>query len=415
MNKKACESQQIALVLGGTAPHIELIKELHRRGYWVILIDYFENPPAKKYADLHVNASTLDKESVLKIAKENNASLVISACIDQANSICCYVAEQLGLPHPYSYVTSVQVTDKSEMKKTMVENNIPTSWFYTVNDIEDIPWNDIVFPAVVKPVDCNSSKGVHRVESSEDGKKYVKEAISLSRRKRAIVEGFVEGTEIQVDCFAGVSSTQIILTRQKKRIQGKNSEELNSEGSILPAPVCKGKEREISIIANKIASAFGLRNTPFFFQAIVDRNGGISVLEFAPRVGGGLSYYILKNIAGFDAIRAVVNSYIGEYEIVTAGTIDRYYSTNLLYMTPGIFDHIDGFDQAKKKGLIVEGFITKEKGTAIGSNLSSGNRVGAFIVEGDSVEALKAKETQVYSIIDVIDIDGKSQMRRWVE
>ena len=183
----------------------------------------------------------------------------------------------------------------------------------------------------------------------------------------------------------------------------------------MPAPVCKGKEREISIIANKIASAFGLRNTPFFFQAIVDRNGGISVLEFAPRVGGGLSYYILKNIAGFDAIRAVVNSYIGEYEIVTAGTIDRYYSTNLLYMTPGIFDHIDGFDQAKKKGLIVEGFITKEKGTAIGSNLSSGNRVGALIVEGDSVEALKAKETQVYSIIDVIDIDGKSQMRRWVE
>ena len=71
-----------AFVLGGTVPHIELIKKLKTRGYHVTLIDYYDNPPAKEAADAHVKASTLDMEEVLKIAKEGHADLVISSCLE---------------------------------------------------------------------------------------------------------------------------------------------------------------------------------------------------------------------------------------------------------------------------------------------------------------------------------------------
>ena len=43
-----------AIVLGGTEDHIKLIELLKNRGYFVILIDYYKNPPAKKAADLHI-------------------------------------------------------------------------------------------------------------------------------------------------------------------------------------------------------------------------------------------------------------------------------------------------------------------------------------------------------------------------
>ena len=90
----------IALVLGGTNPHVHLLKKLKDRGYFTILVDYYPNPPAKPFSDEHIQASTMDKDVVLDLAKSRKASLVITTNIDQANITACYVAEQLNLPHP---------------------------------------------------------------------------------------------------------------------------------------------------------------------------------------------------------------------------------------------------------------------------------------------------------------------------
>ena len=100
-----------AIVLGGTVPHIDLICQLKARGFKTVLVDYTVAPPAKEFADDHVRESTLDKDAVLRIASEKEANLVISTSVDQANVVCCYVAERQGLPHPYSYETALNVTD----------------------------------------------------------------------------------------------------------------------------------------------------------------------------------------------------------------------------------------------------------------------------------------------------------------
>ena len=93
-------NKPIAIVLGGTNPHKALIENLRTRGYYTLLIDYNENPPAKEIADNHIKFSTLDQEGVLSIAKSVNAELVISTCVDQANVTACYVGEKLELPIP---------------------------------------------------------------------------------------------------------------------------------------------------------------------------------------------------------------------------------------------------------------------------------------------------------------------------
>lgn len=402
----------VAIVLGGTNPHIELIRQLKERGYYIVLIDYLENPPARDCADIHERESTMNPEGVLSVAQKYDAKLVISACVDQANSVCCYVSEKLGLPHPYSYQTSILVTKKPVMKRLMIENGIPTPEYQVANSQDFIDWESVSFPAVIKPSDCNSSKGVCRVENINEGKRLFSVAIELSRTNQGLVERYIEGTEIQVDCFASDSDVKVILTRQKKHIQTDSMEEMNSSGSIIPAPICEGMEEQLLVIAKKIVNAFGLKNTPFFYQAIVNSENNIYVIEFAPRVGGGLSYILLNKIAGFDAIKAVVNSYLNVKEPITTDYPDSYYSTNLLYMREGVFDHIDGFDIAKKKGLICESYIIKEKGDIIGNQLRSGNRVGAFIVKADSLDELKIKEYEAYKLIDVINDNGESCIRK---
>jgi len=402
----------VAIVLGGTNPHAILVQKLKGRGYHVALVDFLDNPPARKFADEHIQESTLDKEKVLDIARKKKAQLVISTCIDQANSVCCYVAEQLNLPLPYSYQTSLEVTDKGLMKKKMAANAIPTSSFILTDSVEKIDWSRVVYPAVVKPVDCNSSKGVRRVDSKAETESGVSQALLLSRTHMAIIEAYNEGEEIQVDCVATTSEVEVVLTRQKKKIRSsENQMVLQSRGSLLPAPLSEELNAQAKNIAVKIASSFGLKNTPFFYQAIIT-DKGIQVLEFAPRIGGGLSYYVLKELAGFDAVDAAIDSFLG-HEIVFHGrTLNKCYSTNLLYMHPGTFDHVKGLDRLKDSGLATEVFVMKNKGSVIDSDMRSSNRVAAFILSADSYEELNQKEEEAVKQIEVKDTAGKDLLNR---
>ena len=330
----------VALVLGGTAPHVLLVNKLHERGYYVVLVDYLQNPPAKRVADKHVRVSTLDKVKVLEVAKEYRASLVISTCVDQANSVCCYVAEKLGLPHPYSYETSLFVTNKGLMKGRMKEYNVPSSAYVLTNNVGSVDWAKVPFPCVVKPVDCNSSKGVHRADSIEEAKPFVVNALKLSQTGEAIIEGFCVGDEIQVDCVALDNDADVVMTRSKVKVASGNEAVLNSFGSIVPAQVSEAVVPKLKQIAISIAKGFGMRNTPFFYQAIV-LGDEVKVLEFAPRVGGGLSYYMIKNFVGFDAVEAAIDSFMGIKIKSAFHAPKKIYRTCLLYVKPCVFDHLE--------------------------------------------------------------------------
>lgn len=394
-----------AIVLGGTVPHIALIERLKMRGYYTVLVDYLSNPPAKEYADEHIQESTLDPRIVLEIARNIETDLVISACIDQANAIACYVAERLNLPHPYSYDTALDVTQKHRMKSIMEQAGIPTSDFIVLDSDSTISKLPISYPVVVKPVDCNSSKGVHRADSLMEVNNYIKRAFSLSRERKVIVEKFVSGKEVQIDCCVADNQTKVIMTREKIKHDVDSNEVLQSSGSLVPAQISIEAVKGIKEIAIKIANAFKLRNTPFFIQAIVD-GSNISVLEFAPRIGGGLSYRLIEQATGFDILNAVIDSFEGKTIRLCYNKPDTYYATHLIYIEPSIFGRFSGVDAAKEKGLIEEFYYLKASGTEIGKELVSGNRVGAYILKGSSIEEIIEKKQDANSIIKVLDIDG---------
>ena len=399
----------VAIVLGGTAPHVLLVDKLHERGYYVVLVDYLPNPPARRVADEHIQASTLDKEKVLEIAMEKKASLVISTCIDQANSVCCYVAEQLNLPHPYSYETSLYVTNKGLMKERMKAFDVPSSSFILTKSVDGIDWAQVSFPCVVKPVDCNSSKGVHRADSIDEAKPFVEEALTLSQTGEAIIEGFCAGDEIQVDCVALDNDADVVMTRSKVKVAGSNEAVLNSYGSIVPAQVSENVLPKLKQIAVNIAKGFGLMNTPFFYQAIVTGDE-VNVLEFAPRVGGGLSYYMIKNFVGFDAVEAAVDSFLGKRINNSYHASRRVYRTCLLYAKPCTFDHIEGLEKLKEEGLVTETFITKSKGDEIDGDMRSSNRVGSFIVEAASLDELNERVKYCMNSVGIIDDKGNNMI-----
>ena len=51
------------------------------------------------------------------------------------------------------------------MKKVFVENDIPTAKHITAGSLSEDEISHLTYPLIVKPADCNSSKGVKKVQN----------------------------------------------------------------------------------------------------------------------------------------------------------------------------------------------------------------------------------------------------------
>ncbi|WP_418696789.1 ATP-grasp domain-containing protein [Bacteroides sp.] len=405
------KSKPIAIVLAGTRPHILLIEKLKKRGFYVILVDYLANPIAKPYANLHIQESTLDNEAVVNIAREYNASLVISTCVDQANSTACYVSDKLGLPHPYSYETAINVTNKLRMKRIMMDNNIPTSKYYTISESRIQDTYDLRYPVIVKPADCNSSKGVRRVDNPKDLKEFINDALSLSRTHEAVVEEFAIGDEIGIDCFVQDGIAKVLMIKERRKIN-KNSNHIQQiYGCIWPMPVSEVITEKAEIIANQIVQAFELSTCALMIQAILCEDK-IYVIEFGARIGGGESYSIIKQSTGFDYVEASIDSFLGNKIEQEFHKPQEFYADNFIYTKKGVFDHIKIDEMLEQDGTIEYYYPIKQPGSEIGEELSSNNRVGTFVVKSHSFDELKVKIDKTLRNMEVYDVFGNPIMRK---
>ena len=400
-----------AIVLGGTAAHIPLINNLKTRGYFTILIDYYENPIAKEVADKHIQESTLDKEKVLEIAKQEKADLVIATSVDQANSTACFVSEKLGLHVPYSYETSLRVTDKLLMKRIMIENGIPTSKYCQIKDVKDCSTHDLSYPVIVKPSDSNGSKGVRKVNTLEELTSYAKQALMISRNGKAIIEEFKEGKEIGIDCFITDNEVKVLTARSRQKIKTSENTIQQIWGTIHPAMISEDTNKLLKQITNQIARVFNLNNTPLIVQVIVN-DSEINVLELAPRIGGGESTRFIKLITGCDILNASIDSFLGFKVDVNHKVTNGYFSDVLIYAKPSVFGFISIKEQLLDEKILEYSICYKTKGMKIGEDLSSVNRVGAFVVKSSSLSDLKDKIKYVIERIEVYDIYGNPTMRK---
>lgn len=395
------------VVLAGGADQIALIKELKGRGHYVILVDYFECPPAKPYADEHFVASTLDVERVKEIAVESHADLVCTACTDQALLTVANVSEQLGLPCYISYKDALNVTNKSYMKHRMLESGIPTAKFVIMDNSSDLtPLKDFDYPLVVKPVDCNSSKGVIKVSDESELKSSLDSAIGFSRTRTAVVEEFKEGVEVSADFYVENGKAVYLSATSSLKIRNRNSFTIMS--SVYPV-VDEMEKLRITEIATQIASAFGLDNCPLLIQMIVGKDD-ISVIEFSARMGGGSKYYLIQVLSGVDIMSRYVDLVLGDLPAIEPVPMNGFCRVNYVYCNPGVMDRVDGLDNLKSEGMIKEYFIYKSPGMKISAAQTSGDRAAGYIVTADSEEELLQKISVIDSSIRVLTPEGEDIM-----
>ncbi len=393
-----------AVVLGGTIPHIDLITKLKKRGCYVILVDYTENPPAKPYADIHIQESTLDADKVVEIARHYNVDLVISGAIDQANCIACYAGERLGLPIPYTYETALNVTNKGRMKHIFRDNSIPAADFYVIDHDDGTP-PKLDYPFVIKPTDANSSKGVFKISSEQEFHAKIQHSLAISREHKAVIEKFISGTEFEAICIAIDGVSHILMTRDYEPLPLQGIELQNISLS-MPGKVCVKARAEIEAVCQKICDAFGLVNTPFFIQAMYN-DTGIYLMEFAPRIAGGSTSEVVEYYTGFDYMEALIKSFLHEPVALEVKPDPNLYKARFLYMKPGIFGRVQGVEECISSGLITKYTPYCIAGREISSSFNTGNRIASMLVSGKTYAELDSKIAELLKRVRVLDVDGR--------
>lgn len=398
-----------ALVLAGGFPQISLIEKLKERGIITVLADYYENPVARVFADKFYRISTLDVDAIRRLAVREKVDFIITVCTDQALLTVAQVSEDLGLPCYIDYRTARNVTNKTFMKRMLSENNISTAKYTVAESFDEVVASDLKFPLIVKPVDCNSSKGVRRVDNGDELKVAFYDAVKFSRTGTAIVEEYIAGKELSVDVYVENGKAVIldITTSEKLKIRDR----FVIFRTWHPADIPETVQFKVKQIAQQIADVFEIKDSPMLIQLLMDGDK-VYVVEFSARTGGGVKHLSIERRAGVDVISAVIDLTLQQKpHVVLHEPVSKYMIDEYIYCNPGIYDHMEEFEELKEKGVITDCYVFKWKGAVFDSVENSGDRIGGFTLEGDSIQELQEKHRLVNGAVKIISTDGADIMR----
>lgn len=398
------------LVLAGGFDQIALINELKSYGHQILLADYIENPPAKGYVDQHFRISTLDEKAVFQLVLREKVELLTTVCTDQALLTVARVSEKLGLPCYISSKKALQVTNKYYMKKMFLEFGIPSASFLLLDN--ENKWKTqigrMIFPSVVKPCDCNSSKGVIKVKNKEELINAIETAFKLSRSKKVIVEEFIEGEEVSIDVWVDNIEAKVLSVSETSKIED-NSDAFTIFQSRYPVEKIDAVKHQIYDIAQNISDVFELKNCPLLIQALI-RDGKVYVIEFSARMGGGSKYKLIEYMSGVNIMKTYMKRILGdEHQIITPIWSRKKIELNYIYAYNGTVEEIIGMQELKDNGIVKDYFIYKPLGSIIEKRTTSSDRVLGFLVEADSFEKVKELRNVALENIEIRD-NGKNIM-----
>ena len=295
------------------------------------------------------------------------------------------------------------------MKCVFAQWGISTAPFAIMEQLDMQKIAGLRYPLIVKPVDCNSSKGVKRVDDENTLEEAFAEAVGLSRTNNAIVEEFVEGQELSVDVYVENGKAHILAVSQLDKIPEKDKFIIFR--SKAPEHLTDLIIEKIQHTVQQIADAFGIRNAPMLIQMIC-KGMDVFVLEFSARTGGGEKFVTIEKLSGFDVIKAVVDLTLGKTPHVdNTGDYPKFFASEFIYCRPGVFDRFVGVEELQKDGTISDFYQFKTQGTLMENIQNSGDRVAGYSIFAKTKEELELKHELILKKLQVLDVNGNNIMR----
>ena len=398
-------AQKKLMLLGGIRYLLPVIKAAHEQGYYVITADYIPDNIAHKYSDEYVNVSIIDKEAVLKVAKEKQIDGIMSFGVDPGVVSASYVQNKMGLPSfgPFESVEILQNKDKFRAFLANNGFNVPQAKGFdsieaAMNEINWYPW-----PVIVKPTDAAGSKGVTRVDRPEDLKPALEYAIEHSISGHIIIEEFIEKAGCSSDTDSMSVDGKLVFTSfSAQRFDVNATNPYTPAAFSWPSTFTKEQETYLKSEIQRLITLLGLKTVVYNIETRIGTNGKPYIMELTPRGGGNRLCEMLRYATGVDMITAITRAIVGDpiLEPIEQKPYNGHWAEIILHADKnGVFDHLEISKDLPAE--IVEEDLWVKQGDKVESFEGANNSIGTLVLKFKTAEELEYAITHQWEWLKV--------------
>jgi biotin carboxylase len=376
----------------------------------VAAVDRNPEAPGLAAADIKRIVDFADVEAVLRAVKQVKIDGVLTVSADRAVPVVAAIAEARGLPG-IGVETAHLMTHKVAMRRRLGEAGVPQPRFAAVRNLAETrrAAEAVGFPAVLKPADSGGQRGVFRVESLDDVDVHLHEALAASPSGEAILEEFVDGTELN----------GIVVARNGETIPLTLSDRMRPPGigfgvgwiHVYPPTIPPGQLEEAERIAEHTVHALGLRTGIAFPQLIAAPDGRVVVVECAARIPGGQMADLVRVAVGVDLVELQLRMALGDAlpdELVrprfSQPLAIRFLTAEPGPLTAGRVERIGSLDKVLAFPGVVQAEVYLQQGEVIRPVRLDGDRRGYVIATAaTNLDALDRAEAAARLVdVDVV-------------
>lgn len=303
--------KKIIAVIGASYLQLPLVLKAKEMGVESICFAWEEGAVCKDICDHFYPVSTVEKEEILRICREINIDGITTIASDVAAPTVAYVANKMGLVgNPYE--SAVKANNKYLMRNAFMEAGVPCPQYKMVTTAKDAHSMEWTYPLIVKPTDRSGSLGVTKVLTHEELAPAVEKALSVSFKKEAMVEEFIEGREISVEFISYKGRHYPLQITDKVTTEAPHFVELEHH---QPSSLSPEMFEKIYDITKKALNALGITNGASHSEYKITNEGRITVMEIGARMGGDfIGSDLVRLSTGYDFLKGVINVALGTFE-----------------------------------------------------------------------------------------------------
>lgn len=386
----------ILIVCGGLlqVPAVKIAKEM---GLKAIVTDANPEAPCMKIADEPVILDIYDEQGHIQLVDRLKQKYnLLGVFTEGANTevTVAAAANAAGLPGIPVEVAR-KCKNKNLTRRAFDEHGLTQiKWAEPRSEEEAVKMAETLgFPLVVKPVDNTTSRGMSRIQRSQDLPKAYRRAISSSKSKSVIMEEMCTGPEQSVEIIfdesGGCQNLNIV-----DRLFSYNTYSVET-GHVNPTCLDSEAQEKIYRLARDAASAIGLRFGVFKADTMVTEKGPV-ILEVTARLSGGFDCQSTTPLSsGRNFIKAAMHLAIGR-KIDPEDLRRKWHKHSACicpFPKPGRIEKITGLDEARSFPGVKEVYLRFKEGDVIPEYADGGTRPAFVISQADSREqAIKAAE-----------------------
>lgn len=390
--------QKKLMLLGGIRYLLPVIKAAHEQGYYVITADYLPDNIAHKYSDEYVNVSIIDKEAVLKVAREKEIDGIMSFGVDPGVIAASYVQNQMGLPSFGPFESVVILQNKDKFRAFLDENGFNVPWAYGFDSVEQAleRKSDLSYPLIVKPTDSAGSKGCMRVDSEQDLLNALEYAIRYSISGHIIVEEFLEkrGCSSDTDSYAEDGVLKFV-SFSAQRFDEDAVNPYTPAAYSWPSTFTKEEEDYLTSEIQRLITLLDMKTAVFNIETRVGTNGKPYIMELTPRGGGNRLCEMLRYATGVDMITAITRAMVGDAPgIIEQKPYDGHWAEIILHADKsGVFHKLEV--ESSLNAEVVEKDIWVNPGDVVRGFEGANDAIGTLVLRFKEEEALDKELSEI--------------------